>query len=1857
MLKRKGSRALAWVMTFVLLLGMVVTPTYAEETGTESNSTTATSLPEADNGVITLTSNVTLGEYWTVSGTVTLDLAGFTLDLGSNRITVAGGASLTINDSSTENSGVVTSSDTSRVITVNGGTLIVNGGTIISTGTSGGWGCAAIGVFGTNDSTVTEYSTVTVNSKATLKTTGGSEDKPGYGVAVWYNSAVTSTYQCYGVTVNIYGTCTDAYLYVNGSITESVSGITFNISGATITGQYGIYAAGYATWNIENSTISGGASGIEIRAGVLNVTNSKITASSTSSNTTENWNGATVTGAAIAVSQHSTSQKITVNIVNSTVSGYYGVLEVNTNETTNAAVSVTISGESTYVSTTATDDVGAAVYSQNNSNEDGMTTVTITGGTYNSDVSEYVSATAAVEASSNDGTYTVSALTAETAIASVKTGDTTTYYSSLQSALDAAEDSSTVTLLQDVTLNESLIADLGDGISVALELNGYTITFAYDDNDQFNGTTLSDGAWGLKVASGTLTIQDSSEGGTGSIVTADVNTYVDVVGAAGTATLNITSGNYTTNTIYEAVVYATGTATVNISGGTFTNSATSYAYNSEYTAGLTLNIGNSSGATINVTGGTFYGRSPAEGDDSVSTVTTFVNSSYKASAIRGDSGDGFIIVEAETVAIITDEDGNETEYKSLSAVSTALKALDADSEVTVTMVDNSYDSPFKLETNISVTLNLNGYSINMSSSASYPRTPITVSAGSLTIIDSSETEDEDGTVTYGGTVAAGENSSQGAVYNDGGTVTIEGGNYCVLRTYTAAIVTNGTSAATIINGGVVTGNSYALQVTTGSLTVNGGYFYSALGTDISVATSSGSETKTAGESGSCIMVRKDGDAAAKLTITGGYFKCGISFTPSSTDTTGQAIISTGSSTNSTTTYEPTITISGGVFSSNRYNSVKTYLANADYYALSFLSSTEDSELWDAGYRFKVGLSNYLLGHYATESEAEEDESVNEGDFVIDSGYTTAKEAVAAADNDNNVIVVNVESGEDNPITTSISVTNTVTEITLDLNGCYISTSNPAISVALDATLTIVDSEGTANVTSSSGQAGVVRNNGGTLTIQGGTYVQTGGTGSSTPYFTFVVYTAVASGDNTTTDEQKNAASTSIEGGKFINENGYDFGSYIGSLNISGGYMSASSLLYANSGVNTKNIITGGYYTDSTNPEGTSYLAESYEVYDSGIKTYTHVVTLESVASIKASDGSYTYYTTLETAIGAAETGETVTLLKSTELGADVTISASITLKLDDYTVTTNGHTIYIAADATVIVNADEGGVVNETAATGNSCISELNVVFYVYADGELTLNGGTYKSVSVQMLTILGTVTIVDAALSSTAEQTNDNSILNSYSMISVSGSSATLNFVSGSLNAGTSEGTYFDLYGIYVSNGGNVVLGSADDYTGPTIDSVNAAIGMNNTTSPATITIYGGTYTIHKGTTSSSSEKYVAVLYLSGDSTVNIYGGIFTNASSSSSYTTYTAAYNHVISIPYVNTAVNLNIYGGTFDTGSNDASVFYEGTSTGTTGSGSPEVTITGGTYSDDSAETYLSGTVYQLAYKDNNDTLDYKVVSVIVGKNIDLSEGRIILNVYVKSTDDNCVENTGSISGELDDETDTTRTSVTESTGSEDYSYILTQAVAAEKMVNTLTVTVTLSDGYVVTYKTSVKDYADEVMSDLDENEQAVLVAMLDLGSAMQEKIGYKADTLANGGTYSEAVKGVTDLTSAAKKTTSTSNWSGATLKSCNMVFSYEFAIVLTYSASVESYDVSVKLGDADYASASVTKSGKTVTISGLSATDLPKSLSVTLSSGDSYYTTNTTGLYYARLVVASGTDAQKTIGKTLYLYTQAVAALSE
>ena len=283
----------------------------------------------------------------------------------------------------------------------------------------------AINIKGSNDSGDVNYTTVTVDKDVTL--------------VAWAPVFITPNESsgvpnAYGVTVNIEGTLKSVRdrggsnghgIYINGQIKSLVNAPVINVSGANVTSEgYGIYAAGYATWNIKDSSITGKVTGVEIRAGVMNISGSSQIIGLESPTTVEaNGNGTTTCGAGIAVAQHTTGLPIELTISGGTISGYTALYESNPQKNGQSLVdkiNISISGGEFKI----IEGGDTAVYSEDKASF-------ITDGSYDSSVAEYVSDSMKYELN-NGGTYS--------------------YYTNLNDALDAAEDG-------------AVISDLGEGAS------------------------------------------------------------------------------------------------------------------------------------------------------------------------------------------------------------------------------------------------------------------------------------------------------------------------------------------------------------------------------------------------------------------------------------------------------------------------------------------------------------------------------------------------------------------------------------------------------------------------------------------------------------------------------------------------------------------------------------------------------------------------------------------------------------------------------------------------------------------------------------------------------------------------------------------------------------------------------------------------------------------------------------------------------------------------------------------------------------------------------------------------------------------------------------------------------------------------------------------------------------------------------------------------------------------------------------------------------------------------------------------------------------------------------------------------
>ena len=133
-------------------------------------------------------------------------------------------------------------------------------------------------------------------------------------------------------------------LYANG--TTSGNTVTLKNRSAVVSEKAtGIYFPGAGTLTVEDSNVTGGVSGIEVRAGVLNVSGtSVIESTATKFSFTNDDNGITTTGAAVAAVKHTVGNDLAVTITGGTFKGSRGFYANDPNVAKPGTVTVSISG-------------------------------------------------------------------------------------------------------------------------------------------------------------------------------------------------------------------------------------------------------------------------------------------------------------------------------------------------------------------------------------------------------------------------------------------------------------------------------------------------------------------------------------------------------------------------------------------------------------------------------------------------------------------------------------------------------------------------------------------------------------------------------------------------------------------------------------------------------------------------------------------------------------------------------------------------------------------------------------------------------------------------------------------------------------------------------------------------------------------------------------------------------------------------------------------------------------------------------------------------------------------------------------------------------------------------------------------------------------------------------------------------------------------------------------------------------------------------------------------------------------------------------------------------------------------------
>ena len=192
-----------------------------------------TSLPDVEDGKITLTQDVTLSSAYTVAedSTVVIDLAGFTLSSTSGD-TIINNGTLTIQDSSAKQTGTILGNNTKSSALLNNGTAVIEGGTFSKNNNSD-----------SNDYyVITNHGTLTINGGTISSASSHSScvENGWYSVSAANGKSTT-------LTINGGTITSDAFIAVKNDELG-----TLNVKGGTITG------ADQAIQNWNKAEVSGG---------------------------------------------------------------------------------------------------------------------------------------------------------------------------------------------------------------------------------------------------------------------------------------------------------------------------------------------------------------------------------------------------------------------------------------------------------------------------------------------------------------------------------------------------------------------------------------------------------------------------------------------------------------------------------------------------------------------------------------------------------------------------------------------------------------------------------------------------------------------------------------------------------------------------------------------------------------------------------------------------------------------------------------------------------------------------------------------------------------------------------------------------------------------------------------------------------------------------------------------------------------------------------------------------------------------------------------------------------------------------------------------------------------------------------------------------------------------------------------------------------------------------------------------------------------------------------------------------------------------------------------------------------------
>ncbi len=450
---------------------------------------------------------------------------------------------------------------------------------------------------------------------------------------------------CYGVKVNCSAKIekTESFekdatgVYVNGTIKATEGNVpVVNLDGCRINVKSeGIYAAGFAKWNLKNCDIVAENAAVEIRAGEMVIDGGNYEATADPLTVTPNGNGSTVEGAAIGVSQHTTNLPTSVTIKKGTFRGAYSIWEKDVQDEVARDV-ITLSVEN--------GTFNGSVYSQNNASF-------IKGGTFSdAPAQDYLAeGYASVTASANPLTYKVVKATKADTEGAIKSslniaGTATVVSQSVSVSTISVKKKSTLKLVNNAVVagnggpegkhNDAI--QLGSGANLSIEGEG-SIKACTNPSSQTPAINVLSGGV-VNVYDG-VTV-DGGSGSKGNYAIKLVSGTANIYGGYFCSGVNADGSSSEVIYLYSMRTWQSCAKTVlNIYGGVFEQKGGSSAYlincyDKPYKAGY---------CSVKIMGGTFVGFNPAdntaEGDH-----TNFVAPGYKSVETKYNGKDAWEVV-------------------------------------------------------------------------------------------------------------------------------------------------------------------------------------------------------------------------------------------------------------------------------------------------------------------------------------------------------------------------------------------------------------------------------------------------------------------------------------------------------------------------------------------------------------------------------------------------------------------------------------------------------------------------------------------------------------------------------------------------------------------------------------------------------------------------------------------------------------------------------------------------------------------------------------------------------------------------------------------------------------------------------------------------------------------------------------------------------------------------------------------------------------------------------------------------------------------------------------------------------------